>query len=88
MEFDAEVLDLARAHYEDFLTASGFVPAPPEYTSFEEWNSQKDDDMWSDAVAAKFSLDEIYNYQAAQPVNDGILGTAGADIIQFPTSDS
>ncbi len=30
MEFDAEILDLARAHYEDFLTASGFVPPVDE----------------------------------------------------------
>ena len=44
--------------------------------------------MWDDAVSAKFALDEIFTYQAAQPVNDGILGAFGADIIQFPTSDS
>ena len=88
MEFDAEILDLARAHYEDFLMASGFVPALEEDTHFQDWNSKKDDDMWDDAVSAKFALDEIFTYQAAQPVNDGILGAFGADVIQFPTSDS
>ena len=88
MEFDAEVLDLARAHYEDFLMASGFVPAQEETISFQEWNSQRDDDMWNDAVSSKFSSDEIFNFTATQHVNDGILGAFGADIIQFPTSDS
>ena len=88
MEFDAEVLDLARAHYEDFLTASGFVPETADSIQFQDWNAKKEDDMWDDAVSTKFSLDEIYNYQAAQSVNDGILGAYGADVIQFPTSDS
>ena len=87
MEFDAEVLDLARAHYEDFLTASGFVPVQAEESIYLDWNAQKEDDMWNDAFSSKFTSDEIFNFQAAQPVNDGIHGAFGADIIHFPTSD-
>jgi hypothetical protein len=84
VEFQAEVLDLARAHYEDFLSASGFVA---ETDPTENMLERAHDMMWDDAVSAKFSLDEVFNFQAAQPVNDGILGAAGADVIQFPTSD-
>ena len=85
MEFEAEVLDLARAHYEDFLNASGFVT---KTETTEDWLEKAEDMMWDDAISAKFSSDEIFNYQAAQPVNDGILGAFGADVIQFPISDS
>jgi len=83
MEFEAEVLDLARAHYEDFLTASGFVSATSEETTFQEWNSQKDDDMWNDAFAAKFSHDEVYSSPTPSLKNDGILGVTGEDNIIF-----
>ena len=84
MEFDAEVLDLARAHYEDFLQASGFeIPLPdeeeddfnPRLTNADFLALEKDY-MWNDAFESKFGK---------QATNDGILGSSGADVIQFPS---
>ena len=84
MEFDAEVLDLARAHYEDFLQASGFeIPLPdeeeddfnPRLTNADFLALEKDH-MWNDAFESKFGK---------QAANDGILGSSGADVIQFPS---
>ena len=86
MEFDAEVLDLARAHYEDFLQASGFeLPLPEEEEDFNSRLTNADflaleqDYMWNDAFESKFGT------QATERTNDGILGSTGADVIQFPS---
>lgn len=87
MDFDSEVVDLAQAHFHDFLQASGFeLPLPSEYE--DDFNSRltnadflalEEDHMWDDAFEAKFGI------QATQRTNDGILGSTGADIIEFPT---
>jgi len=87
MDFDSEVVDLAQAHFHDFLQASGFeLPLPEEEE--EDFNPRltnadflalEQDHMWDDAFEAKFGI------QAAQRINDGILGSSGADVIEFPT---
>ena len=85
MEFDAEMVDLAEAHFRDFLQASGFeLPLPADEESYtgsriDDWLAVAEDHMWDDAFEAKFGI------QAAQMVNDGIPGATGADIIQLPT---
>ena len=85
MEFDAEMVDLAEAHFRDFLQASGFeLPLPVDEESntgarIDDWLALAEDHMWDDAFEAKFGI------QAAQSRNDGILGSTGADIIEFPT---
>ena len=77
MEFYTETLDLARAHYDDFLKASGFeLPTENETVTFnvpdpEDW-------LWDDAFASKFS-DFVKQ--------DGPVGGLGADILTFPTKD-
>ena len=83
MEFYTETLDLARAHYDDFLKAAGFELPPESGTESLEF-PDPEDWLWDDAFASKFQ--EFVH--AAEPVKmDGILGNAGADIIQFPTPD-
>ena len=85
MEFDAEMVDLAEAHFRDFLQASGFeLPLSTDEdhntgSRIDEWLALAEDHMWDDAFEAKFGI------QAAQMVNDGIPGATGADIIQLPT---
>jgi hypothetical protein len=77
VDFQAEVLDLARAHYEDFLQAAGFE-LPPKVETTEDWLEKAEDAMWDDAFSAKF------NINAAEPVRmDGLVGGAGADVIDF-----
>ena len=85
MEFYTETLDLARAHYDDFLKAAGFeLPMEDKEDEHEYVVSDPEDWLWDDAFASKFQ-DFVH---AAEPVKmDGILGNAGADIIQFPTPD-
>ena len=88
MDFDSEVVDLAQAHFHDFLQASGFeLPLEdeeedifnPRLTS-ADFLALEEDNMWDDAFEAKFGV------QAAQSLGaDGILGSTGADIIEFPT---
>lgn len=77
--FDTDMLDVAKAHFNDFLKASGFE-IPFEYVDEVESKSKVDheltirkeeDWMWNDAFDFKFR-------------NDGPVGSAGADIIQFP----
>ena len=92
VDFQAEVLALARDHYEDFLQAAGFeLPSPVKTT--EEWLdeapferkltqddflAQEEDWQWDDAFYAKFDI------AAAEPVRmDGPVGSSGADIIDF-----
>jgi len=74
MEFEAEVLDLARAHYEDFLNASGFVT---QTETTEDWLEKAEDMMWDDAFSSKFS------YSSPTPLvkHDGPVGSTGDDVI-------
>ena len=72
VDFQAEVLDLARAHYEDFLQASGFeLPSPVETT--EDWLAKAEDAMWDDAFESKFGI----NISG----HDGPVGSSGNDVI-------
>ena len=87
MDFDSEVVDLAQAHFHDFLQASGFeIPVPEEEEDVfnprltnADFLLREEDHMWDDAFEFKFGA------QAAQMVNDGILGGGGADVIEFPS---
>jgi len=74
VEFTADVLDLARAHYEDFLRGAGFDMPDSSTQLYSEWLDKAEDDMWNEAFDFKFR-------------NDGPVGTAGADILPFPSSD-
>lgn len=67
MEFEAEVLDLARAHYEDFLQASGFELPTTEYLKQRE---REEDQMWNEAFDFKFG-------------DDGPVGAEGADVLRM-----
>ena len=79
--FHCELLDSARCHIDDFLQASGFqLPSEDDSDDvvlpkpmFDLYSAE--DDLWQDAFANKFR-------------NDGVDGSAGADIIDFPISDS
>ena len=74
--FTAEVLDLARAHYEDFLRASGFETTTFDSAEmFSEWMEKSEDALWDEAFDFKFR-------------NDGPVGANGADVLPFPVSDS
>ena len=85
MTFDTDMLDVAMAHYKDFLKASGFELPDEDNPSFKEnaetfaqsfLKIQKEEDwMWNDAFESKFR-------------NDGVEGGEGSDVIQFPISDS
>ena len=81
--FDTDLLDIAKAHFNDFLQASGFE-IPFEYISepqlerrvtVDDFLATEEDLMWNDAFKSKFR-------------NDGPVGSAGADVINFPISDS
>ena len=79
MEFYTETLDLARAHYDDFLKASGFeLPIEGKEDEHDYVIPDPEDWLWDDAFASKFK-DFVRM--------DGPVGSDGADIIQFPTSD-
>jgi hypothetical protein len=75
--FTAEVLDLARAHYEDFLRASGFETELVDSSAemYSEWLEKAEDAMWDEAFDFKFKE------------NDGPVGATGADILPFPVTD-
>ena len=74
--FDTDLLDIAQCHYNDFLKASGFEIPLDEYVIDKSYSIQKEEDwMWNEAIDFKFK-------------NDGPVGSAGADIIRFPNSDS
>ena len=88
MDFDSEVVDLAQAHFHDFLQAAGFeLPVQDEedviFSSTltnADYLALEEDHMWDDAFESKFGI------HAAGIVNmDGILGGGGADVIEFPT---
>lgn len=81
--FDTDLLDIAKAHFNDFLKASGFE-LPLEYPddfeferkiTVDDFLAKEEDWKWNDAFQSKFR-------------NDGPVGSAGADIIQFPLHDS
>jgi hypothetical protein len=74
VEFTAEILDLARAHYEDFLRGAGFETPDSSTTMYSEWLEKRDDEMWNEAFDFKFR-------------NDGPVGATGADILPFPATD-
>lgn len=78
MEFYTETLDLARAHYDDFLKAAGFE-LPPEDGTEELVFPDPEDWTWDDAFESKFGINIAGK--------DGPVGAAGADIIKFPTFD-
>jgi len=78
MTFTAEMVDVAKAYFDDFLKASGFelpLDEDPEFErkiTTEEFLAAQEDWLWDDALASKFR-------------NDGPVGSAGADIITFPS---
>lgn len=81
MEFEAEVLDLARAHYEDFLQGAGFE-LPLKTDAESDFIAKEEDWMWDDAFASKFSAEEVFSFQAEQYVPmDGPVGASGEDVI-------
>ena len=80
VSFECEMVDVAKAHFDDFLQGSGF--SLPDDAPFEpklgddDFLAKEEDYMWDDAFYSKFMN------QAAQPVPmDGILGNAGEDVI-------
>lgn len=75
--FNTDMLGVAREHFEDFLKASGFeIPLEEDSpTLIDDWLEKAEDMMWDDGFNNKFR-------------NDGPVGSAGADIINFPVSDS
>ena len=73
--FDAELLDTARSHYDDFLSAAGFEIPLESNSDKEDFLAKEEDWMWNDALASKFRY-------------DGPVGSLGADILHFPVSDS
>ena len=57
MEFTAEVVDLAQAHFHDFLQASGFEMPFPETESSDLKIPSVEDFMWDEAFEFKFKND-------------------------------
>ena len=81
--FNSDLLDVAKAHFHDFLKASGFEiplevmgePTLEKRISVDDFLAKEEDWLWNDAIDSKFR-------------NDGPVGSAGADVIKFPISDS
>ena len=71
--FDTDLVDIAAAHFHDFLKASGFE-LPLEEDKTEYFIAKEEDWMWNDAFESKFKMND-----------DGPVGSAGADVIKFPT---
>ena len=86
--FESEYLPGVQEQINKFLEASGFVLPEEEKDEFEfrvtadDFLAREEDYQWDDALVSKFGSAQVY---AAEYVNDGILGGAGADIISFPT---
>ena len=78
--FHVDHIDLARAHFDDFLLASGFSLPEKDDAPFVPKKDMWEDELWDDALAAKFRNDKPLN-------NDGPVGGKGADILKFPISD-
>jgi hypothetical protein len=78
VSFDCEMVDVAKAHFDDFLQGSGFsLPEEPDFefkTTSLDFIAAEDDHMWNEAFDFKFG-------------NDGPVGSSGADILTFPTGD-
>ena len=72
--FDTDLLGTAQGHFDDFLKASGFeLPLETEdKMTPDEFLQRSEDWAWSDAFASKFR-------------NDGVDGSAGSDVIKFPS---
>lgn len=83
MTFDTNLRTVAQEFFDDFLKASGFeVPFETESVgnvgfrvTRGDFLAKEEDWMWDDALASKFR-------------NDGPVGSGGADVINFPISDS
>ena len=78
VSFECEMVDVAKAHFDDFLQGAGFsLPdeAPFEFkVSSTDFLAAEEDYMWNEAFDFKFG-------------NDGPVGSSGADILSFPTGD-
>ena len=91
MTFEADLLDLAQAHFTDFLQASGFeIPPTDEETELDfehilnssDWIASEEDWMWDDAVDSKFSFEDIIDYPAK---SDHQPESTKNDVIKFPS---
>lgn len=77
--FFTEFLSDLDEFFEDFVAASGFERQAKEERSIvppidpEDW-------MWDDAFESVFGKEALKD--------DGLVGSAGADIIHFPQSDT
>ena len=80
MTFTAEMVDVAKAYFDDFLKASGFelpLDDEPEFKltlTTEDFLAAQEDWLWDDAFASKFR-------------NAGPVGATGADVLPFPSSN-
>ena len=72
--FHVDHIDLARAHFDDFLLASGFSLPEKDDAPFVPKKDMWEDELWDEAIDFKFR-------------NDGPVGGEGADVIKFPISD-
>ena len=83
--FESEYLPGVQQQVDKFLEASGFV-LPEEEDDFEfrvtsdDFLSAEEDYMWDEALVSKFGEMAVHG---GAPVNDGILGGAGADVISL-----
>ena len=55
LTFEAELIEPAQAHFEDFLRASGFE-TPVEEETMEYYLDKAEDMMWDDALKSKFGI--------------------------------
>ena len=77
--FDAELLDVARNHYDDFLKAAGFeIPLEEDKFEFkiteDEFVAREEEWLWDDALASKFQT-------AQTDPMDGLLRSASNDVV-------
>lgn len=83
VSFECEMVDVAKAHFDDFLQGAGFsIPddAPFEYKLTKaDFIAAEEDYMWDEAFESKFGI----NIDG----HDGPVGASGADILTFPTGD-
>ena len=55
--FDADLIGPAKAHFDDFLKASGFELPLEETETFDDLLDAAEDAMWDDAFESKFGTD-------------------------------
>jgi hypothetical protein len=55
LTFEAELIEPAKAHFDDFLKASGFE-IPMEDGTIDFYLEKAEDMMWNDAVESKFGI--------------------------------